>query len=199
MPARTSHAVELVAPHCDILDRLRYVPPSASIRGLFFQNVEAQLEAAGKIDAYRAYFPDDRYAALPYYPLHEFLVRLACGGALVCSPEDVHAGMRAITRGNATTFVQSLLGRALVRLLSRDPVRLTEQGIAARRQSHNYGRWTIARLSPSSLQVFYEDEFQWIESAVVGAAEGTYATCTPEVSLETVLHDRFRGVTTLRW
>jgi uncharacterized protein (TIGR02265 family) len=199
MPARTSHAVELVAEHCDISDRLRYVPPSASIRGLFFQNVEARLEAAGKLEAYRDYFPDDRYFSLPYYPLSEFLVRLACAGALIRSPPEVHEGIRAITQGNASTFVQSLLGRALVRLMSSDPIRLTEQGIAARRQSHNYGRWTIVRLSPSSLQVVYEDEFQWIESAVVGAAEGTYVACTPTVYLETVLHDRFRGATTLRW
>lgn len=199
MPAQTAQALELVAPHCDIVDRLRHVPPAATMRGVFFHNVEGQLERMGRLPAYRAYFPDDRFFSLPFYPLSDFLVRLACAGAIVASPARLHDGMRAITRGHATTFVQSLLGRALVRLLSRDPVRLTEQGIAARRQTYGYGRWTIERLTPRSLRVVYEDEFQWIESAVAGAAEGTYVACVPEVQLETVLSGRFTGHTTMRW
>lgn len=211
MLARTAHALDLVAPHCDLVDRLRFIPPAAGVRGMFFQNIEAQVERMGHSSAYRAYFPNDRYASLPYYPLSEFLVRLACAGAVVASlgrgrgqhgepsPARLHEGMRAITRGHTTTFVHSLLGRALVRLLARDPVRLTEQGLASRRQTHRYGRWTLERVSSSHVQVVYEDEYLWIESAVHGAAEGTYVTCLPQVQLETELSDRFAGKTDIRW
>jgi len=211
MHVRTSQALELVAPHCDLVDRLRFIPPAAGVRGMFFQNIEAQVERMGQSRIYRAYFPDDRYASLPYYPLSDFLVRLACAGAVVSSlgrgnnehgePSSrlLHDGMRAITRGHATMFVHSLLGRVLLRLLARDPVRLTEQGLAARRQTHRYGRWTIERVSSSHVQVVYEDEYLWIESAVHGAAEGTYASCLPEVRLETELTSRFAGKTSIRW
>jgi uncharacterized protein (TIGR02265 family) len=178
---------------------------------MFFQNIEAQVERMGQSGAYRAYFPDDRYSSLPYYPLSEFMVRLACAGAVVSplghgqqepsesSSQQLHDGMRAITRGHASTFVQSLLGRVLVRLLARDPVRLTEQGLASRRQTHRYGRWTLQRVSSSHVQVVYEDEYLWIESAVHGAAEGTYVTCLPEVRLDTELTGRFAGTTNIRW
>jgi len=199
MPARSSQALELVAPHCDIVDRLRFVPPSAAVRGVFFRNVEVQVERMGQSGAYRGYFPEDRYASLPYYPLSDFMLRLACAGALVATPECVHDGMRKITQGNATTFVHSLLGRALVRLAARDPLRLTQQGLAARRQSHRYGRWSLLPISASRLQVLYEDEFLWIDSAVHGAAEGTYVACSTEVQLATELTGRYTGRTTISW
>jgi uncharacterized protein (TIGR02265 family) len=211
MLARTTHALELVAPHCDLVDRLRFIPPAASVRGMFFQNIEAQVERMGQSSAYHSYFPDDRYAALTYYPLSEFLLRLSCAGAVVSSlehgaaestgpaPERIHDGMRAITRGHATTFVQSLLGRTLVRLFSREPLRLTEQGLAARRQTHRYGRWTLQQVSSTHVQVVYEDEYLWIQSAIHGAAEGTYVTCLPEVRLETEVTGRFSGRTNIRW
>jgi uncharacterized protein (TIGR02265 family) len=201
----------LVAPHCDLVDRLRFIPPAAGVRGMFFQNIEAQVECMGHSSTFRTYFPNDRYSALQYYPLSEFLVRLACAGAVVASlgtgenehgepsPRRLHDGMRAITRGHSTMFVQSLLGRVLLRLLARDPVKLTEQGLAARRQTHRYGHWTLERVSSCHVQVVYEDEYLWIESAVHGAAEGTYVSCLPEVRLETELTGRFAGKTSIRW
>ena len=45
----------------------------------------------------------------------------------------------------ATTFAGSLLGRTMLRILASDPVRLTEQGLAARRQTFDYGHWEIVR------------------------------------------------------
>lgn len=196
---RTAHAIELVAPHCDLVDRLRHVPPSAAIRGIFFNNVKTQIARAGRLSAYEAYFAEERHAAMPYYPLTDFLVRIACAGALVTTPSELHAGMRAIARSHAQAFVQSLLGRALVRLLAKDPRKLTEQGLAARRQTYRYGRWTLLQHGPSTLEVVYEDEYQWIESAVHGAAEGTYEPCVPNVNIETTLSSRFGGSTFLRW
>jgi uncharacterized protein (TIGR02265 family) len=192
-------ALELVAPHCDIVDRLRHVPPSAAIRGLFFKNITYQLEQAGALPAFRAYFPDDQHGALPFYPLSDFLLRLACAGALLRTPAALHDGMRVLCRGHKVAFTSSLLGRALLRLLSREPRRLTEQGLAARRQTYRYGRWSLVQHEPTVLEVVYEDEYQWIESAVMGSAEGTYESCLPAVQIETRLHSRFSGSTFLRW
>src|SRR5579872_1339454 len=132
-------AIELVAPYCDIVDRLKVIPPSAQVRGVWIKNVEKQVEKQGVLPRYREYFPGDKFSALSFYPVEAFLVRLACAGALVLSPEKVHDGMFLITKGNAESFMETLLGRILLRALSRDPVRLLEQGMAARRQGFNYG------------------------------------------------------------
>lgn len=197
--AANPRALELVGDHCDIVDRLRDVPPAASIRGIFFRNLERQVEREGRLEDYRAFFPDDRYSSLPFYPLGDYLVRLACAGAIVVSPPALGEGIFKIARSYATTFAESLLGRALIRLLSHDPVRLTEQGLAAKRQTHNYGHWEIVRHGPSAIEMRYEDEFQWIESAMAGAAAGTFESCGIQAQLETRMRSRYSGSTFVRW
>ena len=195
----TRRAIELVRPYLDIEERLPSVPPSAAIRGLFIHNVENHLKRIGLFAHYQGYFPGDRYAALPYYPLSEYMVRLALAGALIATPAEVHSGMREITRTYARRFADSLLGRTLIRLLANEPGRLTEQGLAARRQTHRYGRWTLLRHGPRELEVVYEDEYCWIESAVAGAAEGTYEGLPMYVQHEHRIRSRFSGSTIHRW
>jgi uncharacterized protein (TIGR02265 family) len=107
-------AVALVAPDCDIVERLSLVPPSAQVRGIYFRNIVSQVKRAGHLDAYEEYFPQDRHSALTFYPLTDFLIRVACAGALVVSPERVHEGMFLVTKGNAQAFIESLLGAASV-------------------------------------------------------------------------------------
>ncbi len=192
-------AVALVAPHCDIVERLPLVPPSAQMRGVWFKSIEKQVERSGRMDAYREYFPTDHYSALAFYPVAELLMRSACAGAIVASPERVHEGMSAITRENAEAFMGTLLGRAMLRVLSRDPVRLLEQALAARRQSCKYGHWEIRRHSEREVEMVYTDEYWWIKSAVTGAAEGTFEACGIKAEIETKLIDRFNGSTFFRW
>ncbi len=193
------NALALVAPHCDIEERLTLVPATARLRGLYFKSVHEALERAGKIEKYRQYFPNDRHSAIPYYPLADYMLRVAVAGALYASPERIHEGMFDIARGNATAFTSSLLGRAMLRLLARDPVRVSEQGLAARRQSWAYGHWELIRHTPRYIEMVYRDEYQWIESLVAGAAQGTFEACGLSPKLETRLLDRFNGSTHIRW
>lgn len=194
-----SRAIALVGSHCDIVERLEVVPPSARVRGVWLRAVEKQLGKRGQLDLYREYFPDDRYSSLGFYPLADFLVRLACSGAIVASPEHIHEGMALIMRGNAEAFMDTLLGRMMLRVLSRDPVKLFEQGIAARRQSFTYGRWELRRLGEREMEIILHDEYCWIESALVGAALGTFAVCEVKGDVELKLVDRFNGSGFLRW
>lgn len=192
-------ALELVASYCDILDRLEAIPPSARVRGMFFHNVEKHVARRGKTREYAELFENERHGSLTYYPVREYLVRLAAGGALVASPERVHDGIHEICRNNATFFTDSILGRTLIRLLSHDPIRLSEQGLAARRQTHDYGQWELVRRGPTSLEMIYRDEYVWIESAMAGAAQGTFEACGLRPKIETKLLDRFNGSTLLSW
>jgi uncharacterized protein (TIGR02265 family) len=192
-------AIELVAPHCDIVERLRLVPPSAQMRGVWLKNVEKQVDLHGRAAAYREYFPSDHYSSLSFYPVADMLIRSACAGALVASPERVHQGMALVTKGNAESFMASLLGRMLLRVFSRDPVRVLEQALAARRQSCAYGHWELRRHADREVEMTYQNEYWWIESAVAGAAQGTFEACKIVVSIETKLIDRFNGSTFFRW
>lgn len=192
-------ALDLVAPHCDIVERLEAIPPSARLRGVYFRSVERELERRNLLGAYHELFPIKRKWSISYHPLSEYVVRLACAGALVTSPERVHEGIFELTRTNSTYFAKSLLGRALIRLLARDPVRLCEQGLAARRQTVTYGHWELNRRGGNELEMIYRNEYLWLESCVAGAAQGTFESCGVTPILETILIDRFNGSTIIRW
>ena len=194
-----TRAVEWIGGYCDIEQRLAEVPPSARVRGLYFGNVLRVLRQLGRLSAYQEFFPDERWSALRWYPVNDYLVRLGLAGAVLGSPRDIHDGMRRISRQNVTAFTSSLLGRMMLKILSKDPVRLTEQGIAARRQSMNYGHWRIARRELHELEVEYRSEYIWIESAIAGAAEGTFEICGTTATVQTVLDDRYNGSTFVRW
>jgi uncharacterized protein (TIGR02265 family) len=191
-------ALKLIAEHCDIEERLTLVPPSARVRGVLFRPIERQLEKRGRLEEYRRYFGPKR-AAIPYYPLTDYLVCLAVAGALVATPSELHQGMFDISKRNAVEIVQSVLGRTLLRLLARDPVRLTEQGLAARRQTMAYGHWSIVRHGARAIEMVYEDEYTWIESAIAGSAVGTFEACGLTPKIETRLTDKFNGSTLIEW
>jgi hypothetical protein len=83
--------------------------------------------------------------------------------------------------------------------LDRDPVRLTEQGLAARRQSTTYGEWQLVRREPTQIEMIYRAEYMWIESAIAGAATGTFESLQIKPRLETKLTDRYNGSTIVSW
>jgi uncharacterized protein (TIGR02265 family) len=194
-----SRAVALVAAYCDIEERLTLVPPSACIRGIYLNSIEKQLAARGLMPAYQDYFPVSRFGSLTFYPVREYMIRLACAGALVASPQAVHEGMFAISKGNATAFMNTVLGRILLRVLSRDPVRLSEQAIAGYRQSTNYGHWEFMRRGERAFEFVFREEYIWIESAIAGAGVGTFEACGVDIEVQHRLVDRFNGSSIYTW
>jgi uncharacterized protein (TIGR02265 family) len=169
------------------------------VRGLYLKSLEDVVKRAGKAELYERYFQGESWSALRMYPLRDYMVRLAIAGASLCGPENVHRGMHDVWRTNASTFAESLLGRAMLRLLSHDPVRLTEQGLAARRQTYQYGHWSIVRHGPRAIEMVYREEYLWIESAIAGGAVGAFEACGIEATLETKLINRFDGSTLISW
>ena len=191
-------AIEEVSRYCDVAERMTLLPPAAKARGLYFRSIETVLAREGKIERYRSIFPE-RFSAVRWYPAHQFLTRLAVGGALLTEPARVHEGMFEIGRLNALAFAESLLGKTLLRLLSRDPRRLLQQGVAARRQSCTVGRWTLVFPEERSALMTMTEEYLYIESYLLGAAQGTFDAVGIPVKTEVVLEDRFNGRHILRW
>lgn len=198
LTAARDAALEEVSRHCDLRERLALVPPSAVVRGQYFRAIEAALSDAGKAARYRALFPA-RYAALGWYPHRDFLQHLTVGAAMLRSPERVHDGMFQIGRGNAKLFSESVLGKLLLRLLSREPDRVLKQALAGRRQSSKPARWELAFPEPRTAVMALIEEYSYIESYMFGAAHGTFEMIGVPVRIECVLEDRFTGKHTFRW
>lgn len=184
--------------HCDLAERLPAVPPSANVRGLYFRNTVRVLSEAGKIETYRELFPEE-HSSVRWYPLGDFLVRLAVGGALLESPERVHQGMYEIGRRNAVAFAESLIGRTMLRLLSRDPHKLLKQACAGRRQSYRYGRWEYEILGEREVAMNLHEEYIWIESNLLGAAVGTFQSIGIEPKVKCELASPFEGRHHITW
>jgi uncharacterized protein (TIGR02265 family) len=191
-------AIEAVCRHCDLRERLTLIPPSAQIRGLYFRSIEAVLTRAGSIERYRQLFPE-KFPAIVWHPASEFIVRLAVGASLLTSPERVHEGMFEIGRRNAVAFAESLIGRTLIRLLSRDPQKLMQQAAAGRRQSNNFGHWELSFPAERTAVMTMTEEYLYIESYLLGAAQGTFDAISVPVRTEVFLENRFSGRHVLLW
>ena len=153
----------------------------------------------GLMPEYRRIFGPDEFPSLRFHWAGEYLMRAAVGGALVAGPAEVHAGMHEIARHNATRFADSLLGRTLIRLLASEPGRLAQQGIAARRQTMSYGRWSLVSAGPDSVVIRLRREYIWIESHVIGSWVGTLETIGVDAEVSAELSGPFDGVVRATW
>lgn len=187
-----------VSRFCDIEERLPLVPPSAKVRGTYCRSIDAALTEAGKYKRYRELFPRE-LGTLQWHPCGEFLVRLVVAGALLMGPERVKEGMLEIGRRNAYEFARSLLGRMLLRLLSRDPKKLLLQGVAARRQTCSYGDWQVTFPAERSAIVTMVEEYMYLETFMLGAALGTFNAIGLKVDASAELQTKFYGRHVLHW
>jgi uncharacterized protein (TIGR02265 family) len=140
-----------------------------------------------------------RYESLAFYPLAEYLLRLASGAAFLRSPQDLYLGMGEITRRNAHEMTQSVLGQTLIHALASDPKTLIEQGLAMRRQTCDYGHWQLLHHAPRSIEVRYVDEYIWIEQAYTFAAMGTFDACRIKPRITTRLETPYCGSHHIEW
>jgi uncharacterized protein (TIGR02265 family) len=191
-------ALDLVGAHCDLEQRLRDIPPIARARGVWVRPFEGALARRGGMEKYLQIFGTPA-AALSWHSCAEIAARLAVAGALYTSPSELHLGMRELGRAQAIHFSESLLGRMLLRILSPDPVRVLQQGAAARRQGCAYGHWDHDFSTPGKAIVTHRDEYLWLDSQVLGSAEGTFAAIQVPARFEQRLHDAYNGVTEITW
>lgn len=187
-----------VSRHCDIEERLTLVPPSAKVRGTYCRSIDAALTEAGKYKRYKELFPRE-LGTLQWHPCGEFLIRLVVAGALLMGPERVKDGMFEIGRRNAYEFARSLLGRMLLRLLSRDPKKLLLQGVAARRQTCSYGDWQVTFPQERTAIVTMVEEYMYLETFMLGAALGTFDAIGLKVDATAELQTQFNGRHVLHW
>jgi uncharacterized protein (TIGR02265 family) len=187
-----------VGRHCDIHERLIMIPPSAKVRGVYCRSIDSALTEAGKIARYRELFPRE-LGSLQWHPCGEFLRRLVVAAAMLQGPELVHEGMREIGRRNALEFARSLLGRMLMRLLSRDPKKLLLQGVAGRRQTLSYGNWQVTFPEERMAIVTMVEEYLYMDSYSVGSALGTFEAIGLSLDAKCELDTKFNGRHILRW
>jgi uncharacterized protein (TIGR02265 family) len=193
-----AQAIHEVGRFCDIEERLTLLPPSTKSRGVYFQSIETVLSKEGRLEKYKQLFPE-RFAAVLWYPTSELLSRLVVAGGLLAGPEHVHQGMFEIGRLNAVAFAESLLGKVMMRLLSRDPKKLLQQGVAGRRQGCSVGHWELSFPAERKAVISMHEEYLYLESYMLGAGQGTFDAIGVPVKTRVEQENPFTGKHVLEW
>jgi uncharacterized protein (TIGR02265 family) len=188
-----------VADHVDLIERLSRIPHDAMVRGVHFRGLDDELTRRGLKHRFDQDFPEPPRSTFTLYPARDYLVRLAVAGGLVTDPSRAHEGMRELMRGNSLYFAKSLLGRGLLRMLARQPDRLLQQAIMAKRAATNYGKWLVISHGERFVEMKHEDEYVWIESALLGGAAGMFEACGISPQVEVSMIDPFNGSLLFRW
>jgi uncharacterized protein (TIGR02265 family) len=184
----------------DLEARLRQVPESARVRGVFFRLLEQDLARRGLKES--ASWGWDRVLgeqprSYRLYPVRPLLVAYATAGGLVAPVQS--AGLRDIFRRNCVPYSESWFGHGLKRFLQPDFLRALRWIEKCRDHFCDYGRWRVESERDGMATIHMVDEYLWIESAHRGGCEGLLEACgrTGEVTVE--LDGPFAGRLNIRW
>lgn len=181
----------------DLESRLRAVPSTALVRGLFFNMIGDHLRRSGRTREARS-IVGVRRRIYSLYPVSELLVGFAEAGMLVC-PSDPRAGIRQIWSGGSRYFADSWLGKAFQRFMRPDPAGALDWLERAHEHFCNYGRWRLERVQPGHVVLHMFDEYIWIENAHQGGCEGLLAACGVRGRVDAVVDSSFAGRLEVRW
>jgi uncharacterized protein (TIGR02265 family) len=163
----------------DLERRLRDVPASAKVRGVFVRLLEDSLARRGLGGAMDLRsIVGERPRSYRLYPARDLLAAYATAGALV--HPDPREGIRLIFSEIADPFASSWYGRAFMKFVRADPL----AGLQWLERSHdhivNYGQWRVQAESPGRAVFHMIDEYFWIEYAHRGGCEGMLKACGVE-------------------
>lgn len=182
----------------DLDRRLRIVPESAAVRGVFFNLAREALvrESMGHVlvaapDLFR------QRKAFALHSVRELMVVYATAGAILDS--DPVEGVARIVRGGSPFFAESWVGERLGKLFLPDPTVPLLWLERSRDHLCNYGFWRLERRSSRHVVLHMFDEYTWIEPWHRGGCEGLLKKCGVEGTVEAELDSPFEGRLHVRW
>jgi uncharacterized protein (TIGR02265 family) len=182
----------------DLEQRLKDVPPTAAVRGIFARLLEDSLARRGLSGAVdlRA-IVGERPRSYRLYSARKLLVAYATAGALLhSSPEE---GVRIIFSEISAPFANSWYGQAFRRFLRIDPLSGLEWLDRTHDSIVNFGTWRAQSLGPGRAILHMIDEYFWIDHAHRGGCEGMLKACGVEGEVRVELDTPYCGRLDVRW
>lgn len=179
--------------------RLRSVPASAEVRGVWFRmhaDAVARLGAPALATWRNAARPRSRWF-FRMYSVREYLEELAVTAAIV-DPSDPREGVRAIWRG-ATSQAPLFHVTSYREMLRPDPVAALRWLERHRDIFCSYGRWHLEERSRGYVVMHFFDEYIWIDTAHRGGMEGFLEACGVDGRVEPDLDSAFSGRLHVTW
>jgi uncharacterized protein (TIGR02265 family) len=202
--ARLRRAVSLIADlprasdDLDLERRLREIPRSAKIRGVFFRLLEDDLRRRG-VKGWPQWgrVLGEQPVSHRLYPVHDLLVAYAEAAALISN--DPREGIRDIFQGICQPFSESWYGRAWKRYLKPDPFNALRWLERCREHVCNYGSCRLESRGPGRATLHMMDEYFWIDSAHRGGCEGLLKVCGVDGEVTAELESLFHGRLNVSW
>jgi uncharacterized protein (TIGR02265 family) len=197
-----SHVVvdlERTARLLDLDWRLKNVPSTAMVRGVFFNLIEDALRRRGLVahPSWRSTGTTEQRTSYGLYPARDLIVLSTTAGSLV--KNDPVQGMREIHASTATYYASTWYGRAFRRLLRPDPSATLSYIDRSRSLIANYGlwRWEPRGFNRGILHMF--EEYCFIESIQRGGLEGMLTACGVRGEVRVELDSPFNGRLIAEW
>jgi uncharacterized protein (TIGR02265 family) len=178
--------------------RLSAIPDSATVRGVFFNQLRDALKRELAIDdASLGALVGAPKSSHKMYSARDLAKAYAVTGALVDA--DPLEGMRRLSRGMASYFSTTWFGRTFQRLLRPDPFGAIQWVAFSRDYISNFGHLRVERRGPTHALVHFYDEYCWIEACQRGGCEGMLTACGVEGTVTAELDTPFRGRLDVQW
>lgn len=194
---RRSASLEECFAHTDLEWRLGAIPSWATVRGVYMAMLDRQAADLGPTthEEYRAFFRVGSFSPLRQYPARDYVTRLAVLAQIHWGGPAIYQGIRRIQARAFDTWTSTVVGRAALALFEptflgclRFCERAYETGVPG-----NYARFTVESADDRLIVTRFDNEYVYIEHAMVGALEGVAKICGEQATFEAELDGAFDG------
>jgi uncharacterized protein (TIGR02265 family) len=182
----------------DLEQRLRDLPATAMVRGIFFRLLkdETQKRGLASVDELRKLL--DRRDVWRLYPARELMSAYATAASLI--DPDPNEGLRTLFHDMAPSYGGTWYGQLFRKFLGTpDPARALRYIERAKERVSNYSTWRLETVGPRHVVLHMFDEYFWIESAQRGGCEGLLRACDVQGTVRAELDSPYAGALDIQW
>jgi len=186
------------ASQLDLEKRLRDLPATAMVRGIFFRLLKDETEKRGisAVEELKRVLVGKDVWRL--YPARELMVAYATAASLV--DPDPNQGLRSLFHDMGPSYSRTWYGQLFRKFLgSPDPGRAIRYIERAKERVSNYSTWRVETLGPRHVVLHMFNEYFWIESAQRGGCEGLLQACDVSGEVRPELDGPYNGALDVRW
>ncbi|MET0591353.1 MAG: DUF2378 family protein [Polyangiaceae bacterium] len=185
------------SPSIDLARRLRDLPRSAMVRGVFFSMLRDEVERRALLSVRELAEILRNRDAWRLYPASELMTAYATTATLL--HRDPNEGLRILFASMPASYVKTWYGGIFRKFLLGEPERALRYVEKAREQLASYGTWRLETMGPRHVVFQMTDEFFWIDTAQRGGCEGLLEICGVEGEVRATLDGRYRGALDITW
>lgn len=177
----------------DLRERLSQIPSTATVRGLFFNDLFAQFPKA-QVHAKRP-----RYLTFSNYPFSEWC-QVLTEAALSCFPGCTpREGVRRIGRRALPALHESHAGRVLFAMAGNDPLSTLRVSSKAFALAQSMGSCWVNSIEPGVAVMQIREAWDYPDAYYVGVYEGVFEVFKLQGEVDVCVHSMTDVDLRLRW